>query len=144
MATIWLVRGVCIGLVVFSAPAMAWVEVCNKRSESATAAIAVGAMDPPGVSTGGHMGVTVEGWWNLAPGECARVSEVNSSQNWLYFHAHGKGGTLSGKARLCVRSKPFTSKQQFLMKDEVCTGSWKEAGFVRRESSAKNFRFSIT
>lgn len=126
-----------------SPPAMAWVKVCNGRDEPVTAAVALGAMDPPGVSTGGHLGVTVEGWWKLAPGECATVSEANASQNWLYFHAKARGGQLDGTARLCVTSKKFTSRQQFLLKNEQCTGAWKEARFVRRESTAKNFRFTV-
>jgi len=58
-------------LATFSAPAMAWVEICNSRGDRTTAAVALGAMDAPGVSTGGHTGVTVEGWWPLTPGECA-------------------------------------------------------------------------
>ena len=108
-----------------------------------TAAVALGAMDRPGVSTGGHVGVTVEGWWKLSPGECATVSQANANENWLYFHAHGKDSRLEGSARLCVRNKPFTSRQQFLMRDEVCKGDWREAGFVRHQSSAKNYRFTV-
>ena len=137
------IRGIWVLVAISSAPAMAWVEVCNGRGDKSTAAVALGAKDPPGVSTGGHTGVAVEGWWQLSPGECATVSEANASHNWLYFHAHGKGGTLQGDARLCVRNKAFKSRQQFLRRDETCKDDWKEAGFVRHQSSAKNYKFTI-
>jgi uncharacterized membrane protein len=143
MVTNYCVKAIWVLMAMFSAPAMAWVQICNGRGENSTTAVALGAMDRPGVSTGGHTGVTVEGWWTLSPGECATVSTANANQNWLYFHAHGRGGTLQGDARLCVRSKPFTSRQQFLSRDETCTGGWKEAGFSRRQSSAKNYKFTI-
>lgn len=127
----------------FSAPAMAWVKVCNGRSQDMTAAVAIGPKDPPGVSTNGHLGVNVQGWWKLSPGECKQVSQANASESWLYFHAVGEGSTLQGDARLCVRGQRFSSGQQFLMGGQSCSGDWREAGFVRRESSSKNFRFTI-
>lgn len=125
---------------VFSAPAMASVKVCNGRSQDMTAAVAIGAKDPPGESTNGHRGVNVEGWWRLSPGECKVVSQANASESWLYFHAFGEGSTLQGDARLCVRSQRFSSSQQFF---RTCSGDWREVGFIRKESSAKNFRFTI-
>jgi len=139
----YLMQALLASMGLLSTPAIAWIEICNGRGDSATAAIAVAPKDPPGTSTGGHASASVEGWWKLAAGECATVSQANASQNWLYFHAHGKAGTLEGTARLCVRRKAFTSHQQFLMKGETCSGDWEEAGFVRRESSAKNFKFTI-
>lgn len=127
-----------------SGSALAWVKVCNGRNEPVTTAVALAEMDAPGTSTGGHSGATVEGWWKLSPSECTTVSEANASQNWLYFSGHTKNGEhLHSDARLCVRSEPFTSRQQFLMKDEVCKGKWREAGFSRRQSSTKNYTFTI-
>ena len=128
---------------VFSSPAMAWVKVCNGRSQDMTAAVAIGAKDPPGVTTNGHLGVNVEGWWRLSPGECKQVSQANASESLLYFHAHGEGAMLQGDARLCVRSQRFSSGQQFLIGGQTCSGDWREAGFIRQESSSKNFRFTI-
>ena len=108
-----------------------------------TVAIALAAKDASGTSTGGHRGASVEGWWKFAPGECAKVSDANASQHWLYFHAHGKGGSIDGRARLCVRTRPFTSTQAFLMRDQSCRGEWREAEFVRHESSARNYRWTV-
>src|SRR5215467_7786811 len=82
--------------------ALAWVQVCNGRSDTVMTAVALGDKGASGTSQS-HPGVTVEGWWKLAPGACATVSEADASQNWLYFHATSKSGRLEGKSRLCVR-----------------------------------------
>ena len=137
------VRMVCALTVAFSAPAVASVDVCNARNERVTVAIATAAMDPPGESRSEH-DVAVEGWWTLSSGECKTLSNANAAQNWLYFYAHNKSGaTMEGSARLCVRDKAFSSHQLFLMGEQTCKGGWREAGFVRRESSKKNFRFTV-
>jgi uncharacterized membrane protein len=129
-------------------PALAWVKVCNKTPGAATVAFAQGEKDGAGVSTGGHRGVTVEGWWRLAPGECAVVSTVNARAHWLYVHAHHRGRTWGGAARLCVRTASFEDPQQFLMGGRSCkptrTSDWREAGFARTDATARNHTMNLT
>ena len=139
----WKYGGLAIAALACAAPAMAWVQICNGSPQKLSAAVAIAPMDPAGVSTGGHQGAAVEGWWSLSPGECAQVSDAVANSNWMYFHAHGNDMRLEGSARLCVRTKAFNSRQQFLMGNAGCGQGWQEAGFVRRTSSAKNYKFTI-
>lgn len=125
-----------------STTVFAWVEVCNGRSETVMAAVALADRGPANTSQS-HPGVSVEGWWRIAPGKCAVASEGDARESWLYFHARSSGGRFDGEPRLCVRNKPFTSRQQFLRRDEHCRGEWSDASFVRRESSEKNYRFTV-
>src|SRR5262245_33009146 len=54
--------------------ASADLRVCNNSGAKVDVAIAYVRKDAPGVSTGGHAGATVEGWWSLSPAECAKLS----------------------------------------------------------------------
>jgi uncharacterized membrane protein len=77
--------------------ASADLRVCNNSGANVDVAIAYVRKDAPGVSTGGHAAVTVEGWWSLSPTECAKLSSVNTASHWTYFHAESaRGGSLWG------------------------------------------------
>jgi uncharacterized membrane protein len=106
--------------------------------------IAVGQKDAPGVSTGGDLGVSVEGWWEFAPGECAKVSNVDAGGSWLYYTAHSSQGVWEGRSRLCVRNREFKSDQLFLGQHDKCKGDFRAVGFKRIGAAKKNHTLNLT
>ena len=102
MAPVDILRTALVGAALANGTAaMAWVKICNGRSDTVMAAFALADKGAPGSSVS-HPGVTVEGWWKLGQGECATVSEADARQSFLYFHATSSAGRLEGKSRLCV------------------------------------------
>jgi uncharacterized membrane protein len=140
----WLVHASLLGLAAITFDADAALSFCNKTGNPVTVAIAVGQKDGPGTSTGGHLGVTVEGWWKFKPGECGQVSDANAGASWLYYHAHSSEGAWEGDSRLCVRSRVFTSDQQFLHQGGNCRGDYRAVGFRRIDASKKHYTMNLT
>ena len=103
------------GACLIAAPhAHAWVKVCNQRPAAINVAVATTPKDAPGTSTGGDLGTTVKGWFGVAPGQCATVSDNRATDIWFYIYVASNGGPIGGDSRLCVRQQPFKSGQQFL------------------------------
>jgi uncharacterized membrane protein len=123
--------------------AMAKVTICNKTAHKIEVAIAYGAKDPPGVSTGGHLGVTAEGWWDVNPGDCEQVSSIHAGNHWLYIRSESKRGNVEGSAMLCVTNKRFTLAQQFRREGDNCRQGQYVAGFKRVDTEAANFTFTV-
>ena len=123
--------------------AQASVKLCNHSNGPVDVAFAHGEKDPPGVSTGGHLGVTAEGWWTLAPNECATVGGMDARGQWLYYHSKSKGGNSGGSSMLCVASKPFTLGQQFKRAGDNCPAGQHLIGFKRFEADKKNWTLNL-
>ncbi len=141
----WLPCAIALAIVDCAAvDARAELSFCNKTSVPVTVAIAVGQKDRPGVSTGGDLGVSVEGWWEFAPGECAPVSDVNAGGSWLYYYGHSSQGVWDGSSRLCVRSRRFKNDQRFLGSKDGCKGEFRPVGFRRIDANKKNYIMNLT
>lgn len=128
--------------VLAASAARADVRFCNRTGSTVSVAFANGQMDPPGVSTGGHLGVHVEGWWKLTPAECARVSTVDASNHWLYYFAHAGSRRWDGNSLLCVSDRRFENGQQFSRAGDRCPNARLE-GFRRFESRTRNFTMNL-
>lgn len=134
-----------LGIVVasLSTNAMAKVDVCNQSGHKMDIAIAYSPKDPEGVSTGGDRGATAEGWWTLANGACAQVSNIHAGNNWLYIRGKSKDATFEGDTMLCVAHEPFTISQQFKRAGDGCKHNQYIARFKRVDAETKNFTFTI-
>jgi uncharacterized membrane protein len=130
-------------LVQISTQAHAAFTVCNNTGSKINVAIAYGPKDAPGTNTGGHLGVTAEGWWSLDPRECAQLSSIHAGNNWLYYHATSRNGTSGGSSLLCVSNKPFTIGQSFRRSGDKCPPNQHLAGFKRLETSKTNYKLTI-
>ena len=84
------------------------VKVCNHYSEKATVAAS-------GVREKDAALYTVEGWWIIEPGNCARLGRYRKGYFYLYSYA-GKR-VWEGSRHLCVRSKKF----MYLAEGGKCT-----------------------
>ena len=129
--------------VVAASHAHAWVKVCNQRPAAISVAVATTPKDAPGTSTGGDLGTTVEGWFGVAPGQCATVSENRATDIWFYIYVASNGGPIGGDSRLCVRQQPFKSGQQFLHQGQTCKSPWSERGFRRLDFDKPNWTETI-
>jgi hypothetical protein len=49
-----------------------------------------------------------------------------------------------GNSRLCIRSRAFTSGQQFLHKNDGCKGDHRPVGVLRIDASKKNYTMNLT
>jgi uncharacterized membrane protein len=138
------IAGGLAGLAVLILCDVAWarLEICNKTGRKITVAIAYQDKGRPGVSTS-HSSVTAEGWWDFGSGECAKISDVDTAQNWVWYFAHGGGREWGGNSRLCVRSDKFTSRASFLMRDETCRPPAKAHGFGRIDTDKRNFVLTL-
>ena len=124
--------------------AQASVKICNHSNVPLDVAFAHGGKDAPGVSTGGDLGVTAEGWWVLAPNECATVGGMDAREHWLYYHSKNKGGNSGGSSMLCVANKPFTLAQQFKRNGDRCPAGQHTVGFKRFDADKKNWTLNLT
>jgi uncharacterized membrane protein len=137
----------CLAVLAFSVviassnAAHATLSFCNETGTKVFIAIAVGQKDPPGVSTGGDLGVAVEGWKVFAHGECSKVSDADAAGSWVYFYAEGpnQDRTWQGSARLCVPKKAFKNDQSFLHGKDSCKPGFRSVGFVRIDADKKNW-----
>jgi len=129
-----------------STNAMAKVDICNRSGHTMSVAISYTPRDPAGVSTGGHRGTTTEGWWKLANGECAKVSNIHAGNHWLYIRGKSRSEVFEGSSMLCVRDDPFTISQQFKRSGDGCGRNQYIARFklVNTDGIGANFRFTIT
>jgi len=104
------VAGIALGSAfLFSSPAHAAFLFCNKTSQAIEAAF-------------GYRDQTTwisEGWWQIQPGQCARVYGKPLTQRFYFYFAHvlappsnNSKQTLvwSGKYAFCVDSKAFRSE----------------------------------
>ncbi|MGA8756776.1 MAG: DUF1036 domain-containing protein [Stellaceae bacterium] len=89
-------------------------EGLQPASAAINVAVATTPKDAPGTSTGGDPGTTVKGWFGVAPGQCATVSDNRATDIWFYIYVASNGGPIGGDSRLCVTQQPFKSGQQFL------------------------------
>jgi uncharacterized membrane protein len=138
-----------LGLLVVAAcsiPQQAWAELrfCNRTGSKTTVAIAYVEKDAPGTTTNGHRGVTLEGWWTFAPGECAQVSGIHVGNHWVYYHAYAGDGKWQGSSLLCVPSRAFTTGGSFRRPGDACPGGTQLKGFKRIESEARTYTMSLT
>ena len=131
-----------LALLVLCDPAWARLEICNKTRGKITVAIAYQDKGRPGVATS-HSSVTAEGYWDFAPGECAKVSDVDTAQNWVWYFAHGQGRQWGGNSRLCLRSEKFTVRTSFLQRDEPCRPPAKAQGFARIDTDKRNYTLTM-
>lgn len=124
--------------------AQAYFKICNHTGSSLDVAIAYGVKDAPGTSTGGHLGVTAEGWWTFAPQECGQVSGIHAGNHWLYYRGEAKTGSSDGRSLLCVPQKPFTLPgQQFRRAGDRCPKGQRLAGFKRIDATKKNHVLNV-
>ena len=130
-------------LVAAASQARATVSFCNHAKSQITVAIAHTPKDAPGTSTGGDLGTTAEGWWKIAPGTCAEVSDIHAGNNWLYYMATSKDGAIEGTSWLCVSKKAFTIGQQFHRQGDRCKPGQYLAGFKRENTAAANHVVNI-
>lgn len=132
------------GLAVLVTCDAAWarLEICNKTGKKITVAIAYQDKGRAGVSTS-HSSVTAEGYWDFAPGECAKISDIDTAQNWVWYYAQGGGSEWGGNSRLCLRSDKFTTRTSFLTRDETCRSPAKAHGFGRIDSDKRNFVLTL-
>jgi uncharacterized membrane protein len=136
-------------IVAFSEPAHAWFQVCNRSTESASVAFAyleIGARRcdifgscPPRPQNGWSS----QGWWNLAPGQCAQTypHELRKRNSVYYVYAKGKrGGEWKGEHSFCTISRTFTLGNA----NNVCgnAGEWKRFKEVRT-GNARNFTYNL-
>jgi len=113
-------------------PASAWFDLCNKSSEPVYAAF--GYND-------GNAWVS-EGWWNLAPGECATVYDGSLTQRKYYAYAesHSEEWYWDGEYPFCAQDDVFT-----IVGDTNC----KERGFYEIDffeidvGEAPNYTFDL-
>ncbi len=133
-------------LCVFTAPQISWADLkfCNKTSAPAHVAVAYVQKDPPGVSTGGDRGVTAEGWWTFAPGECASVTNLDhAGQYWVYYFAHSTLGKWEGSTYLCVPRTPFTTTGAFMRQGDTCMAGRHLERFRRSDTQARNHTINL-
>jgi len=121
------------------------VRFCNKTGTSATLAIAYAEKDASGTSTNGHLGVVVEGWWNIEPDQCKVVSNIDAGDYWVYFYAYSTdGGTWDGRSWLCVSSRRFQTGTQFKRQSDQCQAGYRLQGFRMITTAAKNHTHNLT
>jgi uncharacterized membrane protein len=106
-------------------------------------AIAHTPKDAPGTSTGGDLGTTAEGWFDVAPQKCSHVSDINAGANWLYYYVTSDLGKVQGTSMLCVTNKPFTIGQQFKRSGETCGRDQHMIGFKREDTAKTNHTVTI-
>jgi Predicted integral membrane protein len=123
--------------------AKAGLSFCNRTDANVNVSIAYVERDAPGTSTGGDMAVTAEGWWGIAPNECAEVSGINVGNYWAYFYAHQHGRAWGGKAFLCVPSKKFTIGARFGRPGDQCPAGQRLIGFNRINVSTRNYTLTL-
>lgn len=82
------------------APALADFRLCNNTGS--TVGVAIGYKDKEGWVT--------EGWWNVAPRNCATLVHGLLVARYYYVYAvdYDRGGEWSGRAYMCSRDKEFT------------------------------------
>jgi uncharacterized membrane protein len=89
------------GAMVFLAqPAKAWYDICNNSSYYVYAAF------------GYHNGSAwvSEGWWDIAPGECATVYEgrLTNQKYYVYAESHDNDYLWEGDYPFCAQDDAFT------------------------------------
>jgi uncharacterized membrane protein len=119
-------------------------QFCNRTGAKATVAIAYVEKDPPGVSTGGHKGVTVEGWWGIDPNQCKVVSNIDAGNHWVYYHARSSDGQWAGNSLLCVSGRSFETKDLFKRQGDRCPAGYHLKGFKRIDATKRNYTLNLT
>ena len=119
------------------------VNICNHTGSAFYVAIAYVVQDEPGTSTGGHRGVTTEGWWEVAPNQCAQVSNIDAGNHELYYRAKSETVSSNGRSLLCTQNKPFTLVQQFLIQGDRCPVGQQPEGFERIHATKKNHTLNV-
>ncbi len=135
-----------LGVLALCDAASADLRMCNDTRSKVWVAIAHAKKDPPGVSTGQHRGVTVEGWWALSPSQCALVSKVDTSRNWVYYYAQADNNEHEwvGSGWLCVRDGArFERGDSFRGSGAKCPARWRLAGFKRIDTDKPNHRVNL-
>jgi uncharacterized membrane protein len=112
---------------------------CNHTGQSVDVAIAYVEKDAPGTSTGGHNGVTAEGWWDVEPHGCTVVSQMNAARYELFFYAKSKDSVWGRESFLCIPKGAFTVGTRFLRQGERCRTGQREYGFRSFNATTKNF-----
>lgn len=115
-----------------ASPALAGLTICNKTPHTVRVATAWFPYDEEGTSTNQHMGGTISGWYDVAPGACDLVTTQPARDGQFYYYAR----TLSedrrewtSRSMLCVRNKRFNYAGSFLMGDQGCEEGWRPLGF---------------
>jgi uncharacterized membrane protein len=124
-------------------PAGASLKFCNDTGARVTVAVAYVEKDPPGVSTNGHRGVTVRGWYKFDPSECAAVSDIDSAKHWVYYYAHGDGGEWAGTSWLCVGSRKLDRVTSFHRSGDRCPQGDRLVGFKRIDAHKPNYTMRL-
>ena len=126
-------------------PAASWADLsfCNRAPAKAEVTIAYGEKDAPGTTTNGHRGVTVEGWWSLAPGECAKVSGIEAKNYWVYFFAKSGPRVWEGTSFLCVPARAHRIGGHFMDRNGGCSANERLRGFRRIDASTRNYTMNL-
>lgn len=123
--------------------AQAAFSVCNYSKDMIRVALSHTPKDPPGVSTGGDLGTTTEGWWHVKPQECSKISDIDAANTWIYFRSHSASGTIEGSTLLCVSDKPFTISQRFKKPGDRCAAGQHLDRFQRLDADKKNWTVRV-
>lgn len=87
--------------VIYSSPAQAGLEICNQTD--LTASVSIGYQR--------DNTWTSEGWWNIAPNDCATVVEGDLRQRYYYWHATNDLGVfIAEEYTFCTTPDIFTIK----------------------------------
>ncbi|MEA5618041.1 DUF1036 domain-containing protein [Cronbergia sp. UHCC 0137] len=101
--------------------------ICNKTNESAYTAIGYAK----------NKQWYAEGWWNIAPGKCAKLYADTLKYRYYYVHASSENLVWKGSAKFCVSSQAFR-----LANSETC--EIKSEGFRRIDTgNSKGFTYNL-
>jgi len=108
----------------------AGLEVCNQTS--VTRWLAVGYLDQEWTS---------EGWWELAPGDCAVPIKGDLTQQFYYYRAHDQEEEFVGEGyTFCTVDDPFT-----IVGDQDCEGrGYETMDFREVDTGETGNRYTLT
>jgi len=127
-------------------PATGWAELrfCNRTDKKVDIVIAYVQKDAPGTTTNQDGGVTAEGWFPFAPGECGKVSDIHVGNHWAYFYAKGGAGKAwNGSSFLCVPNRSFTKGVRFMRQGETCPVGDSLRGFRRMDANTRGYTMTL-
>lgn len=114
-----------------TAPAWAGLTICNETPNSRSVAIGYKEAD----------NWVSEGWWNVAPGECATVVGGNLKSRYYYYRANSSSASFDGEGYMfCTQAEPFT-----IIGDENCNRrGYRSESFREIDTGPDALDFTLT